>query len=281
MKVISFFLSLIFIISFSFVVHAEQKNNNLRKASAQVTKKKVTSSVHQTKKSVTLTAQDNIYEENESTFIRHRVKRGETLAEIARMYGVSIREIKSVNRLKTQTLSPGKILVIPQREEEEEEEIVEVGEKSFGKWKDPDERYRLVKVAKSFEGAPYKLGGSTVRGLDCSAFVKKIFEIFDVNLPRTAKEQYRVGKKIEKEELTIGDLVFFKTRPGRNYPTHVGIYIGNGTFIHASSHHKRGVRVDSLDSPFYKRTYVGAVRIKELPDDLAEKKDRISSESNS
>ena len=89
-----------------------------------------------------------------------------------------------------------------------------------------------------------------------------------------------IGKRIEREELAIGDLVFFKTRAGKKYPTHVGIYIGEGKFIHASSYKKRGVRIDSLDAPFYKRTYVGAVRIKEPSETLAEGKDLIVSGGN-
>ncbi|MCS7280344.1 MAG: peptidoglycan endopeptidase [Desulfobacterota bacterium] len=212
-------------------------------------------------------------------FIRHRVKRGETLAEIARMYGVSVHEIRSLNGLRSKRISAGKILVIPKRLNEEKEE--EIPEFTYGRWKDPNERYMLVKVAKSFVGAPYKLGGSSVRGIDCSAYVKKIFEIFDVNLPRTAKDQFKVGRRIEKDELAIGDLVFFKTRPGKDYPTHVGIYIGNGKFIHASSHNKRGVRIDSLDSDFYRRTYVGAVRVKELPEDLKEERKDFRSDLSS
>ncbi len=217
----------------------------------------------------------------EEGYIRHRVRKGETLKKIASAYGVKVEEIKFINGLSERKLVPGMIILIPSAENDpDEEEVVDITQFSYGKWKDPEERYRLVKVAKSFVGAPYKLGGSTVRGLDCSAFVRKIFEIFDVDLPRTAREQYKVGRRIEKEELAVGDLVFFKTRPGRDYPTHVGIYIGNGNFIHASSYQKRGVRIDSLEAPFYRRTYVGAVRVKDLPDEVAETKNQPSRDRN-
>jgi LysM repeat protein len=94
----------------------------------------------------------------------------------------------------------------------------------LGKWNSAHERSLFVRVAKGFLGAPYRLGGSSVRGLDCSAFVKKIYQFFDVSLPRTAKEQSRVGKNVARDELKEGDLVFFNTR--RAYG-HVGIYIGN------------------------------------------------------
>ena len=122
----------------------------------------------------------------------------------------------------------------------------------------------LVKVAKSFMGAPYKYGGTTVKGLDCSAYVKKIYEIFDVQLPRSARDQFQVGSKIRREELAVGDLVFFKTKRYVKYPTHVGIYIGDGNFIHSSSGHGRiGVKIDALSSDYYSNVFTGATRIKD------------------
>jgi peptidoglycan endopeptidase LytE len=94
--------------------------------------------------------------------------------------------------------------------------------------------------------------------------VKKIYDIFDIQLPRTAREQARVGLKIGKEELNIGDLVFFKTKRYVKYPTHVGIYIGDGNFIHSSSGYGRiGVKIDSLSSDYYTKVYTGATRIKD------------------
>jgi hypothetical protein len=131
----------------------------------------------------------------------------------------------------------------------------------LGKWNSAHERSLFVRVAKGFLGAPYRLGGSSVRGLDCSAFAKKIYEFFDISLPRTAREQSQVGKFVAREELEEGDLVFFNTRRAFG---HVGIYIGNNEFVHASSGHERKVRIDTLDKPFYNKRFVKAVRIKEL-----------------
>jgi cell wall-associated NlpC family hydrolase len=116
-----------------------------------------------------------------------------------------------------------------------------------------------------FLGAPYRLGGSSVKGLDCSAFVKKIYAFFDINLPRTAREQARVGKRIPRNELEIGDLVFFNTRRAFG---HVGVYIGNNEFVHASSGRARSVKVDTLDKPYYNKRFVKAVRLKDLDGDL-------------
>ncbi|MBN1612868.1 MAG: C40 family peptidase, partial [Deltaproteobacteria bacterium] len=130
----------------------------------------------------------------------------------------------------------------------------------IGKWNSPEERRLFVKVVRGFLGAPYRPGGNSIRGLDCSAFVKKIYKFFDVDLPATAYEQAHVGLSIERESLEEGDLVFFNT--GCAYG-HVGIYIGNNEFIHASPRDRR-VKVESLDSPYYDKRFIKAVRLKEL-----------------
>jgi peptidoglycan endopeptidase LytE len=114
-------------------------------------------------------------------------------------------------------------------------------------------------------GAPYRFGGSSVRGLDCSAFVKKIYQFFDITLPRTAREQSRVGKLIAREDLKEGDLIFFNTRRAIG---HVGIYIGNNEFVHAASGQQRMVKIDTLEKPYYDKRFAKAVRIKELKEEL-------------
>ena len=134
----------------------------------------------------------------------------------------------------------------------------------MGKWSSPDEQKLLVKVALGFLGAPYRLGGSSVTGIDCSAFVKKIYQFFNVDLPRTAFEQYHVGMRVARNDLEEGDLIFFKTRKTIG---HVGIYIGNNQFVHAASR-KKGVRVDTLSTPYYDRRFVRAVRLKGSDDGL-------------
>ena len=74
----------------------------------------------------------------------------------------------------------------------------------LGTWRSTEERSLFVKVAKGFLGAPYRLGGSSVRGLDCSAFVMKIYQLFDISLPRTAREQAHVGMRVNRTELQEG-----------------------------------------------------------------------------
>jgi peptidoglycan endopeptidase LytE len=121
-----------------------------------------------------------------------------------------------------------------------------------------------VKVATAFLGAPYRWGGVSLKGLDCSAFVKKIYELFDVTLPRTAREQAYVGTTVAREDMIEGDLVFFNTR--RSFG-HVGIYIGNNEFVHASSGN-RIVRIDNLNESYFNKRFVKAVRLKGLDEVL-------------
>jgi len=94
-------------------------------------------------------------------------------------------------------------------------------------------------------------GGSSLKGIDCSSFVQKIYRIFDITLPRNARQQSKVGISIAREKLTEGDLIFFHTNRSLG---HVGIYIGNNEFVHASSRNKV-VRIDSLDTPIIKKDF--------------------------
>jgi peptidoglycan DL-endopeptidase LytE len=105
---------------------------------------------------------------------------------------------------------------------------------------------------------PYKFGGSGFFGIDCSAYVQKVFGLLNIPLPRTAREQFGFGESILKEELSIGDLVFFRTYA--SFPSHVGIYLGNNLFIHASSRDRK-VTIDSLETPYYSARFIGGRRL--------------------
>ena len=126
-------------------------------------------------------------------------------------------------------------------------------------WKSPDEMITVTELAIAFIGIPYRYGGNTLRGIDCSAFVKKIYSMVNVVIPRTTWEQLRIGRKVEKHELTHGDLVFFRSEKGN----HVGIYVGDDKFIHASSR-SRKVKIDHLDESYFKRRFIKAVRVREV-----------------
>ena len=119
---------------------------------------------------------------------------------------------------------------------------------------------RLISLALEQMGRPYRYGGEDIEeGLDCSFFVQTVYRGMGVALPRTSGLQFRSGHRVTRQDLTIGDLVFFK-RPGRRRVSHVGIYIGGGEFIHANRGEKK-VTISRLDEPLFKRRYAGARRI--------------------
>jgi cell wall-associated NlpC family hydrolase len=116
---------------------------------------------------------------------------------------------------------------------------------------------KLESQFRHFKGTKYKYGGIDKRGFDCSGFTKTVYKnAFKVTLPRTTKEMSKLGKKISKKKLKPGDLVFF--RPSRRYE-HVGIYIGENSFIHSST--SKGVIKTKLDDIYWKKKYRFAKRI--------------------
>ena len=220
--------------------------------------------------------------------VYYTVKKGDTLSKIARKTQLPVKKIMVLNNIHQKSIRPGQKLFlakstrIPDRiseneavedddnslADEDEEDIASADESPelikkeelLGKWNSPDEVQLFVKVATGFLGAPYRFGGSSLKGIDCSSFVQKIYRIFDITLPRNAREQSKVGVSIAREQLTEGDLVFFHTKRSLG---HVGIYIGNNEFVHASSK-KKVVRIDSLDTPYYQKRFQRAVRVKGL-----------------
>jgi len=227
--------------------------------------------------------------------VYYTVKKGDTLSKIAKKTHQPMKQIMALNHVNRKNLRVGQKLVLAKatyvavksepvaedddvtaEEDDASPDMVNENDKKetldasndepehkgelLGKWSSPDEMQLFVKVATGFIGAPYRFGGTSLKGIDCSSFVQKIYRIFDISLPRNAAEQSKVGISISRENLTQGDLVFFHTKRSLG---HVGIYIGNNEFVHASSK-KRGVRVDSLDTPYYQKRFQRAVRIKGL-----------------
>jgi cell wall-associated NlpC family hydrolase len=116
----------------------------------------------------------------------------------------------------------------------------------------------IVNEGKKYLGVPYRYGGTTPKGFDCSGFTSYTFKKKNVKIPRTAAEQYKKGKAVSKKNLKAGDLVFFKTTSKKSV-SHVGIYIGNNKFIHSAG---KGVTIASINDPYYwKSRYAGAKRI--------------------
>lgn len=117
----------------------------------------------------------------------------------------------------------------------------------------------LSEHQQEWKGTRYRLGGNSKKGIDCSGFMQVTFrDLFGIDLPRTTTEQANEGERISKSELRTGDLVFFKTGRGPN-GKHVGVYVKNGQFLHAST--KGGVIYSDMNSPYWSKTFWQARRL--------------------
>lgn len=134
------------------------------------------------------------------------------------------------------------------------------GTSSIGSHKKSD---AIVSNAKSFNGSPYKFGGSTKKGMDCSGLVYISFKKENVVMPRISRDMAKKGKRISLGKTDKGDLLFFKTNKNRNVINHVGLVVetkrGAIFFIHSTS--SQGVIISSLDEPYWKNSFVEARRI--------------------
>ncbi|MEB3101875.1 C40 family peptidase [Paenibacillaceae bacterium T2] len=135
----------------------------------------------------------------------------------------------------------------------------------------------LQQTVKELVGTPYKWAGTSTNGFDCSGFTQYVFKQFDTELPHYSKGQSYLGDKVEKSELRTGDLVFFNT--GGFGISHVGIYIGDGKFVHAST--DAGVVISRLDETYYAKRYVTARRILDEKTYLKVAVEKTEKEANS
>lgn len=118
---------------------------------------------------------------------------------------------------------------------------------------------RMFEFIDEWYGTPYRLGGTTKKGIDCSAFSQYLFvAVYGISLPRTAREQYKLSSRISRTELKEGDLIFFNTRGG---VSHVGVYLQNNKFVHAST--SGGVMISDIFDEYWVRRFIGVGRLKE------------------
>lgn len=118
---------------------------------------------------------------------------------------------------------------------------------------------QLMVAIDSYLGVPYRFGGATRKGMDCSGFVSAVYrDAIDLNLPHRARSMFKLGRSVSRKRLQAGDLVFFESM-GNYGVSHVGIYVGDGKFAHASS--SRGVVVSDFNLAYYRKRYVGARRV--------------------
>lgn len=202
------------------------------------------------------------------------VKKGDTMTKIADKFGMDVDDLAEINEMESLSLEVGQRLYIDENPEalssiEEvaggniEEKVQEIsGSEAIAEKSLPD---KLVFFAKKLLNIPYKFGGTSIFGIDCSAYVRKVYGFLGIRLPRTAREQFMTGETVDKKRLSIGDLVFFRTYA--SFPSHVGIYLGNNLFIHASSKGRK-VAISNLDTPYYLKRFIGARRL--LPEEYLE-----------
>ncbi|MBZ0157570.1 MAG: LysM peptidoglycan-binding domain-containing protein [Alphaproteobacteria bacterium] len=221
----------------------------------------------------------------------YTVRKGDTMRKIAKKFRMSADELRAINGLPDMTIKAGQKLLLSRKspeekgEEKTEEKPLPLSfdgkfspviasariEEVRGMAKSEDIlaelsiKERLILFAKKMLHLPYQFGGNGSIGLDCSAYVQKVYGFIGQALPRSAREQFHVGETVKKEQLSTGDLVFFRTYA--SFPSHVGIYIGNNLFIHASSLSKK-ITIDSLESPYFLKRYIGARRL--LPEEKKE-----------
>jgi hypothetical protein len=203
-----------------------------------------------------------------------------------------VAELKRLNRLHGQKLKPGRVLVLREaapvegsspREtvklaktgtrlfsnEEYERTLAELTDADQEQTVDlsknlelnTDESKKLKTTAFSFLGTRYRFGGNSRSGIDCSSFVQHVFRDLNINLPRTAREQFGTGEPVTSYDLQKGDLVFFRTYA--HYPSHVGIYLGENKMIHASSRDRKVV-ISSMNTPYYRSRFIGAKRYSKI-----------------
>jgi LysM repeat protein len=224
----------------------------------------------------------NAKKSQEKEFILYEVKEGDTLYTVSLRHNVSIELIKDLNGIKDNVIFVGQKLKIPYNTLEEEPFILENPtiqfkekpkellsqkfnvnflSKSFIDEKDENLlKKKFLEISKQFNDYLYKLGGNGNRYLDCSMFVKLVYEELGIELPRTSREQFLIGIDVEKDELIPGDLLFFSRYRDKDNISHVGIYIGDNKFVHFSSR-RRGLSIDSLDEPYFNERFVSAKRI--------------------
>lgn len=177
----------------------------------------------------------------DSSDLIYVVKSGDTLYKIAQRYNITINVLKTNNKLSSENLIVGQKLIINQTNITDSSSLIE----------------NIINEGYKYIGIPYAWGGTSPSGFDCSGFVYFLYENQGIGIPRTVETLWDWNNSISVDEPKRGDIVYFETYKAG--PSHMGIYLGNGEFIHASS--SVGVTVSKMDNPYYKQRYLGVKHI--------------------
>jgi cell wall-associated NlpC family hydrolase len=213
---------------------------------------------------------------------KYVVQKGDSLIKIARDYRTTTKAIQAANGLKDSKIKAGQTLIVPGKQAADSAKASAKTQALSAKNEQLATQYisqllsqnqiedaeaqplrlRLVEAGFKMIGVRYRRsGGSEKTGFDCSGLVKSLFSQFNIDLPRSSREQYEQGEKVDRNNLEVGDLVFFSS--GGTRPTHVGIYVGDDKFLHAAVKAKQ-VIVSDLNKFWYTMRYLGARRIADL-----------------
>ncbi len=187
----------------------------------------------------------------------HVVKAGDTLSALANKYGTSVTMLKAANDLTSDALSIDQVLQIPSSTKKETNDNSTSNAASAEK-KELSTGATIARSAYNYVGSRYVRGGTSPKGFDCSGLTSYLYKQAGIKIPRTSGSQYKSGTKVGYASLQPGDLVFFN-RGGKSSISHVGMFVGKDTFIHASTP-SSGVRKDKLSSWKKRGRYVGAAR---------------------
>jgi cell wall-associated NlpC family hydrolase len=184
------------------------------------------------------------------------VQSGDTLYSVARSNGISLAQLMVFNKGIATNLKPGQRLTLPDNARVTTTKTSKVQQNTSSRANNSS----VVQAAYRNLGARYVWGASRPGAFDCSGFTMYVMRQFGVSLPHSSSAQFRMGRSVSRGNLQAGDLVFFSLGT-RGVVGHVGVYIGNGRMIHASTP-STGVIVSSLNERYYVSRYLGARRVR-------------------
>ena len=235
-----------------------QNANGLKNHLIYPGQKLVIPETQQVKKQTSPPSQTEHKNPDQTVKVIYTVRQGDCLFLIARRYGTSIQAIRSANNITSDLVQIGQKLIIPTPSPSRPTSIQAKPSSLPSRGGSTSSARDILTLAASFLGTRYVYGGSGPHSFDCSGFVAYVYRFGGFNLPHNAAAQAALGTPIERNSLQPADLVFFSYYGSRGI-NHVGIYVGEDRFIHASV--SEGVKYSSLSKAYYRQNYRGAKRL--------------------